>query len=418
MTKAKEYMLKKTSALLNFKPNPARQAILVGLALVGIGIGYGMGFVLKKDTPATSQKISTHETPAHAKDQNIQPKIAEPQPVPKAKTIHPEPHQSDDKPRAYEEALPKRLVEYPAITIPPIIETKSAPNFVPIQQAPKSKAEEPTSLLPKQPDATVVQLAQIGPDTKKPHWLKNALPVNLSNKPKIAIVLDDMGVDQRRSRIATQLKGPLTLSYLTYARDLAHQTQQARTAGHELMLHVPMEPSSSDVDPGPNVLLSGVPTSETIAALKWGLEQFSGFIGINNHMGSRFTSNLEGMRTVMQELKKRELVFLDSVTSGSTKGQIAANQIGVPFIARNIFLDHIDDINEIKNRLSDVKRLAKKQGYAIAIGHPRDATLKALKSWLEENDMDNFQLVPISALIQLVSMPKIEAIPSTQTKAQ
>jgi polysaccharide deacetylase 2 family uncharacterized protein YibQ len=120
----------------------------------------------------------------------------------------------------------------------------------------------------------------------------------------------------------------------------------------------------------------------------------------------------------MQELKKRELVFLDSVTSGSTKGQIAANQIGVPFIARNIFLDHIDDINEIKNRLSDVKRLAKKQGYAIAIGHPRDATLKALKSWLEENDMDNFQLVPISALIQLVSMPKIEAIPSTQTKAQ
>ena len=314
--------------------------------------------------------------------------------------------------------MPQGLVEYPAITIPPIIKTKSAPNFVPIQQAPKSKAEEPTSLLPKQPDAAEVQLAQIGPDTEKPHWLKNALPVNLSNKPKIAIVLDDMGVDQRRSRIATQLKGPLTLSYLTYARDLAHQTQQARTAGHELMLHVPMEPSSSDVDPGPNVLLSGVPTSETIAALKWGLEQFSGFIGINNHMGSRFTSNLEGMRTVMQELKKRELVFLDSVTSGSTKGQIAANQIGVPFIARNIFLDHIDDINEIKNRLSDVKRLAKKQGYAIAIGHPRDATLKALKSWLEENDMDNFQLVPISALIQLVSMPKIEAIPSTQTKAQ
>ena len=411
-------MLKKTSALLNFKPNPARQAILVGLALFGIGIGYGMGYVLKKDTPTTSQKILNHETPAPATAQNIQPKIVEPQPAPKAKIVHPEPHESEDKPRAYEEALPQGIVEYPAITIPPIIETKPATIVAPIQKTPQLKAEESTSPLPKQLGSAVVQLARIEPDTEKPHWLKNALPVNLSNKPKIAIVLDDMGVDQRRSRIATQLKGPLTLSYLTYARDLAHQTQKAREAGHELMLHVPMEPSSSDVDPGPNVLLSGVPSSETISALKWGLEQFSGFVGINNHMGSRFTSHLEGMRTVMRELKKRELIFLDSVTSGSTKGQIAANQIGVPFIARNIFLDHIDDINEIKKRLSAVKRLAKKQGYAVAIGHPRDATLKALKSWLEENDMDNFQLVPVSALIKLVSMPKIATISSTQTKAQ
>jgi polysaccharide deacetylase 2 family uncharacterized protein YibQ len=164
-------------------------------------------------------------------------------------------------------------------------------------------------------------------------------------------------------------------------------------------------------------LLSDVPVNETISALNWGLDQFSGFVGINNHMGSLFTSNLEGMRTVMKELKKRKLIFLDSVTTGSTKGRIAANQIGVPFIARNIFLDHIDDVNEIKMRLDAVKRLAKKQGYAVAIGHPRDATIKVLKSWLSEVENENFQLVPISALISLDFMPQTLEIFSTQQKA-
>ena len=172
------------------------------------------------------------------------------------------------------------------------------------------------------------------------------------------------------------------------------------------MLHVPMEPLNANIDPGPNVLLSGVSANETIAALNWGLSQFSGFVGINNHMGSRFTSNLGGMQTVMLELKKRELIFLDSVTSKSTKGQVSAIQIGVPFIARNIFLDHIDDINEIKTRLREVKALAKKRGYAVAIGHPRDLTINALKPWLAEIENENFQLVPISALIPLASMSK------------
>ena len=116
----------------------------------------------------------------------------------------------------------------------------------------------------------------------------------------------------------------------------------------------------------------------------------------------------------MHELKKRKLIFLDSVTTGSTKGQIAANQIGVPYIARNIFLDHIDDVNEIKIRLDAVKQLAKKQGYAVAIGHPRDATIKVLKSWLSEIENENFQLVPISALISLDFMPQTLDIFSTQ----
>ena len=408
-------MLKKPSTIFNFKPNPIRQVILVGLALVGIGIGYGVGYLFKADPLSKSPEFHSNKklTP------NPPTQITQPKPDSVAKTIYPESHESDDRSRAYEEALPKGIVEYSLKINPLTIEAKPSP----IKQSNRrDKVIKPSENLVTDDQTFAsenksISLAKIKEKAKKvPRWLENALPVTLNNKPKIAIVLDDMGVDQRRSYIATQLKGPLTLSYLTYARDLVKQTHQARQAGHELLLHVPMEPSSPDIDPGPNVLLSGVSANETISALNWGLNQFSGFVGINNHMGSRFTSNLEGMRTVMQELKKRKLIFLDSVTSGSTKGQIAANQIGVPFIARNIFLDHIDDVNEIKRQLDAVKRLAKKQGFAVAIGHPSDATIEVLDLWLTEIENENFQLVPISALIPLAFMPQISEILTTQQK--
>jgi polysaccharide deacetylase 2 family uncharacterized protein YibQ len=409
-------VLKKPSTLLNFKPDPIRQVILVSLAFVGIGIGYGVGYLLKADLISKSPEVQVHKR----LNSNTPTKIARAKSSTVAKTVFPEQQESNDKPRAYEEVLPKDIVEYTVKTNPLIIKAKPYPIAKPnrFDKGSKTIKSLPTADQLFIYENTSRSRVPIEETAKKvTHWLKNALTVTLSNKPKIAIVLDDMGVDQRRSYIATQLNGPLTLSYLTYARDLAKQTHQARQAGHELMLHVPMEPSSPDIDPGPNVLLSGVPENEIISTLNWGLDQFSGFVGINNHMGSRFTSNLEGMLTVMRELKKRKLIFLDSVTSKSTKGRIAANQIGVPFIARDIFLDHIDDVNEIKLQLDAVKRLAKKQGYAIAIGHPRDATIKVLNSWLAEIENENFQLVPISALIPLAYIPQKSEIITTEQKA-
>ncbi len=402
---------KKPMTPMKLKPNPVRQIILIGLAIIGIGIGYGMGFVFKSDPPPKppvthaqmqSAPIATDPTPSEDVLPQKQLSIA-----PVAAPVLPESHDGQDTPRAYEEALPPETVQYPPITIPPpvIRPPIEAELHIDTPSDAPTNGDEATGsdldLSDPAEDTTANSERPMNPIGQIAQWQKNALPVVLTDKPKIAIVIDDMGVDHRRSRLAIELKGPLTLSFLTYAGDLPDQTRLAKEAGHELMLHVPMEPSSRDIDPGPNVLLSGVPPSEITAALNWGFDQFDGFIGINNHMGSRFTSNLEGMRTVMKALKQRELIFLDSVTSGSTKGHQAAIEAGVPFIARNIFLDHIDDIKEIKNRLEEVKRLAEKQGYAVAIGHPRDATIKALQQWLDELKNEDFQLVPISALIHM-----------------
>ena len=103
-----------------------------------------------------------------------------------------------------------------------------------------------------------------------------------------------------------------------------------------------MEPLNNLLDPGPNVLLTASPPEIILRRLRWGLGRFEGYVGINNHMGSLFTSNIVGMQVVMRELKRRGLLFLDSRTSGKTIGAAIAKEYGVPVTQRNIFLDNIN----------------------------------------------------------------------------
>jgi len=217
--------------------------------------------------------------------------------------------------------------------------------------------------------------------------------------PMIAVVIDDMGIDRRRSAQAAAFSKPLTLSYLAYARNLAKQAATARAAGHELLLHVPMEPRNRKLDAGPDVLLVDIEPDELRKRLNRGLDRFDSFVGINNHMGSRFTADAVGMTIVMEELKRRGLLFLDSRTTGGTVGPQVARRFGVPFAQRNIFLDNVNEVEAVNARLGDLERLARRNGFAIAIAHPRDATLKALAVWLEEVETRGFVLVPLSTVV-------------------
>ncbi|MCG8511343.1 MAG: divergent polysaccharide deacetylase family protein, partial [Rhodospirillales bacterium] len=244
--------------------------------------------------------------------------------------------------------------------------------------------------------------AATGPPEGQPEtWRQYALAVpDPGEKPMIAIVIDDMGMDRKRSARAAGLPGPLTLSFLAYAEDLPGQGAKARAGGHELMLHVSMEPSSKTVDPGPNVLLIGDPPDEIRRRLVWGLERFDGFVGINNHMGSKFTEYRAGMDVVMAELKARGLLFLDSRTTPRSVGALAARAAGVPMVQRNVFLDNVNEVAAVKARLAETERVARRTGAAIAIGHPRDATLRALAEWVPTLAERGFVLVPLSAIVR------------------
>jgi hypothetical protein len=215
----------------------------------------------------------------------------------------------------------------------------------------------------------------------------------------IVIVIDDLGMDRKRTARAIGLHGPLTLSFLAYADDLKEQTEAARAAGHELLMHVGMEPVSESVDPGPNVLLTGLSSEEIRHRLEWNLGRSEGYVGINNHMGSKFTADPSAMMVVMEMLKRRGLLFLDSRTTGRSVGAKLARELGVPVAERNIFLDNVNETAAVDARLGELERLARRRGYAVAIGHPRDATLEALERWLQNLKDRGLVLVPLSAVV-------------------
>ena len=216
----------------------------------------------------------------------------------------------------------------------------------------------------------------------------------------IAIVIDDAGIDRQRSLQAMTLKGPLTFAFLPYAHDLAAQTAAAYASGHELIVHLPMEPDDGLADPGPNALMTGLDHGEILRRLRWGLARFDGYVGVSNHMGSGFTADSSGMRTVMTELKARGLLFLDSRTTRESVAVRIARDLGVPHAERNVFLDNEVAPEAVRARLAELEQVARQDGFAVGIGHLHDVTLAELARWLPEVEGRGFALVPISAIVR------------------
>ena len=234
--------------------------------------------------------------------------------------------------------------------------------------------------------------------TSRASWMAHAVPFkNTENRPLVSIVLDDMGLNQLHSDWAVSLKAPLTLSFLPYAKDLANQTQSARAQGHELLIHLPMEPRGA-ADPGPGALMVNMDQMEIKKLLARALYAFPGAIGVNNHMGSLFTADYRAMSIVLMQIKSSGQLFLDSLTtSNSLVGQLG-DKLNVPVVSRDVFLDDIDKEDEIVRRLREVERVALDKGTAIAIGHPRLTTLRVLEEWLANLAEKKIRLAPLSAV--------------------
>lgn len=247
--------------------------------------------------------------------------------------------------------------------------------------------------------AEAAQTAQNPPEAP-PAWQRNAAayPELDPGVAKIAVVIDDLGLNRPNARATLALPGPLTLAFMTYAPSPGDLTRAARAAGHELLVHVPMQPSDEAADPGPKVLSGALDQAELLARLDWALSRFDGYVGINNHMGSAFTRDSEGMRAVLGELKRRGLMFLDSRTIASSVAGPLAKELGVAHATRDVFLDNQREVTAIRAQLAKAERIARETGSAVAIGHPYDETIQALKAWLPTLGDKNIALVPISAL--------------------
>jgi polysaccharide deacetylase 2 family uncharacterized protein YibQ len=240
----------------------------------------------------------------------------------------------------------------------------------------------------------------------KPDWLVEAMrtvasspPIAPSSpRPVIAICIDDLGEDLAGTDKAIALPKDVALSFLPYADSTPFLAEAASRRGHLVLAHVPMQ-ALNGKDPGAMGLKPGMTADEIARRLGWNLARVPGLVGINNHEGSRFTADAAALAPVMATLRARHLFFFDSRTGPQSAVGEAARAANVKTAARDVFLDDDPRAPAVSAELEMLAREAKRNGVAIAIGHPHDVTLKLLAQWLAQDH--GVSLVPLDEAIRL-----------------
>ncbi|WP_426359530.1 divergent polysaccharide deacetylase family protein [Pseudocolwellia sp. HL-MZ19] len=221
---------------------------------------------------------------------------------------------------------------------------------------------------------------------------------SIAEKAKISIIIDDIGY---RKTDCDVLKLPtnITLSVLPhtpYGKSLALQGFEKH---HEIMLHIPMEAENGKFL-GPGGLTSNMDEISIREKLNDAFTEVPFAIGINNHMGSLLTTRPQSMLWVMQFLKEKDVVFVDSITSSKSQASAIAKQLGIPALERDIFLDNKLEHKYIAKQFALLIERAKEHKMAIAIAHPHPETIHALLKLLPLLDQQSVELVPVSQLFE------------------
>ncbi len=217
---------------------------------------------------------------------------------------------------------------------------------------------------------------------------------------KIAIVIDDMGVNRKQSFRAINLPVPVTLAFLPYASGVRDMAAKAKAKKHELIIHAPMEAISSSVPLGGMALKVGMNGLDFSKEFHRMMGAFEGYVGVNNHMGSKLTQDKRSMALLMEHLKQRDLYFLDSKTIHSSIAAETAAQAGLRYAERDVFLDHEETPEFLADALKRVERIALRRGSAIAIGHPKAVTINALNEWIPKAKKSGYEFVFVSSLLE------------------
>jgi len=265
-----------------------------------------------------------------------------------------------------------------------------------VQVSPSASIVDALDLPPEQD----VVLLDVGPATVMPVAVSLVQAEQIRDevrRPRIAIVLDDLGLDEKVTRRAIALPRAVTLSFLPYGRASQGLAEEALSRGHEIMVHIPMEPEG-EADPGPEALYVSQSTDEIARGLAAQLDRFPGAVGFNNHMGSRFTADVRALLPVMREARARGLLFLDSRTSANTLAARVAEAAGARTLSRDVFLDHAQGADGLLLQLDEIEKTARLMGSAIGIAHPHPLTLDVLEVWTRGLASKGIDLVSISAM--------------------
>lgn len=324
---------------------------------------------------------------------------------------------SGDAVHIWEEQIPKAIVRFgePAAKGPP---AETAHTVEPHGAGPANgKKEEPPPPPPIDPNVGITlapapapglieetkagPLPRISPDGRRA-WQVYARPFPAEIKlPKIAIVVSDLGISGVTTGAALQQLPPtVTVAFVPYAERLDSWLDRARSAGHEALLTLPMEPADYPrSDPGPNALFTILKPERNTERLEAAMGKAAGYIGITSTTGSKFTANAKAMKPVLEEIKARGLMYFDAKASPDSVGLKLAQEMGLPALAADRFIDRDLSRGAIDDQLKGLEAVAKAQGAAVGLGFSYPNTIERIALWAVGLPDRGVTLAPLSAVI-------------------
>lgn len=286
-------------------------------------------------------------------------------------------------------------------------ETGQAEIERPQKSAATAGAADAGVVLHPHPDLKLIEETDQGPlpridEEGRQPWRVYSRPFDeMDTRSRIAIVVTHLGLAPQQTQDAiVKLPSEVTLGFAPYARGLNDWVQQARDNGHEVLIGLPMEPSDYPRnDPGPNGLMLANSQEENIKRLNWVLSRATGYVGVFDFMGSRFTAEEQSLKPILEQLKNRGLMMLDTRDSSlSTMGAVAQD-LRLPYSAVDIAPDLEPNRGSIDRQLKKLSELARTEKYSVAIVRPLPITMLRLRRWIERLDSRKFVLAPISAVV-------------------
>jgi polysaccharide deacetylase 2 family uncharacterized protein YibQ len=282
---------------------------------------------------------------------------------------------------------PQRHVTHRAHRVHPVSVAQATASPSPVEAATPqaSPAVSPEATLAPSPAATPAASPTVAP-TQNP------------NGVQVALIIDDCGQWLTTERGLIALPIPITLSVLPHVHYTTEIAQEASDAGKGVMMHLPMEPLSH-ANPGPGEIKTAMADDAVTKQTEDDVAQVPLAKGVNNHEGSEASADGRVMKDVIAVVKEHNLFFIDSRTNAKSVGAAQAQEAGVPTASRNVFLDNQADVAYTESMLEHAVAVAKRDGSAIAIGHPRPTTLEAIRDMYPKMQAEGVRFVLAQDLV-------------------
>jgi len=251
-------------------------------------------------------------------------------------------------------------------------------------------------------DTSDGKIPVIGLDGTRP-MDQYARPWSGARGTRIAIVVGGLGLSQTGTqRAIRELPGEVTLAFAASGNSLQRWMQEARRAGHEILLQVPLEPFDyPQNDPGPYTLRTDMSEAQNLAELHRAMARITNYTGIVNFMGGRFLSSADALEPVMRDVASRGLLFLDDASSAQSLSGTIAGAVSAPHAFADLQLDADLSRTAVLKKLDELERIARRNGTAIGIASAFDESVDAIREWCEEAGTRGIEIVGVASLADI-----------------